>query len=133
MSIWALIVLLLTHGIFDFLLQDRETAKKKSSSIHHLGGHLFTIYVGLSLYALISNEYTHIQGFSFAVLNTILHGVIDWNIWKGYKYSVIKRFPNATSDYPYQDDSWFYNFIMLDQVLHGLCYLGIHVLVKGLL
>lgn len=133
MTIRALILLLLTHGIFDFLLQDRETAKNKSSSFRFLFPHLFLIYIGLSLYGVFSGCYTSKQSFYFALFNTILHGLIDWNIWKVYKFSVLKRFPSAERDFEYWEDSWFYNTIMVDQLLHGFCYLGIHVLVKGIL
>ncbi len=133
MSIASLVMLSVFHVVFDFFLQDRETATNKSSKFSYLLGHLFYIYVGLSFYAVICGDYSVSQGFYFALGNSVLHGLIDWNIWKLYKFSVLKRFPSAGLDFKYYEDSWFYNTIAVDQLLHGLCYLAVHLLVKGVL
>lgn len=128
MNLKSLILLGIFHVIFDFFLQDRETATNKSSKFSYLAGHLFYILIGLLIYSRLAG-YTYEQGCIFALFNTVLHGIIDWNIWNVYKYSVLKRFPAAGLDYKYYEDSWFYNTIAVDQLLHGLCYLVGHYLI----
>lgn len=127
-------ILLVSHVIFDFLLQSRTTAKNKSSNIKYLFGHLFTIMFGIMLTGLFFKSMSQTNLFLFALSNTIVHGIIDWNIWNLYKYSVVKRFPEVADGkikFEYWEDSWFYNFIALDQLLHGLCYLITYFLFKG--
>ena|SRR6478735_6599840 len=130
MTSTMIISLMITHGIFDWLLQDRETAKNKSSKFKFLAGHLFIIYFGLLLWGLLFGKLYFHDSFLFALSNTILHGIIDWNIWKLYKYLAIKRYPDIDQNFPYWEDSWFYNFIMLDQLLHGVCYIVIYDLLR---
>lgn len=132
MSHGSLVLLIIIHVIFDFLLQSRDTATNKSSNFKYLVGHLAVIYFGLLIYSLLVG-YNVSQGVSFALGNTILHGIIDWNIWRLYKLSVIKRFPTADAKFEYYNDSMFYNFIALDQALHGLCYIGLDLLVRNYL
>jgi len=84
------------------------------------------------LYTSLSDRYTGSQGVLFALLNVIAHGIIDWNIWKLYKFTVLIRHPGADIHFAYYDDSMFYNFIALDQALHGLCYLLTDNLVRQL-
>jgi hypothetical protein len=127
----SLVLLIVMHVVFDFVLQDRETAKKKSSQFSYLLPHLFILAFGLLLYTILSDRYTSWQGFSFMLGNIILHGIIDWNIWKLYKLSVLIRFKNVGNDFEYYNDGMFYNFIALDQALHGLCYLGLDYLVRS--
>jgi hypothetical protein len=62
----------------------------------------------------------------FAIANMVIHGVIDWNIWRLYKWSVGYRFPEIKYGTPatqaafkWQDDDLFFKTIMLDQFLHG--------------
>lgn len=63
----------------------------------------------------------------FALANAAIHGVIDWNIWRLYKLSVIKRFPGLKEgdEYKYWEDHWFYSTIGLDQLLHILTIITI--------
>jgi hypothetical protein len=88
---------------------------------------------------------TPIIGFAeaglFALLNALVHGVIDWYIWRGYKWSVMYRLyddegnsykpgvsktgPNHSlmSDskvWKFWEDHWFFATIGLDQLLHTL-------------
>lgn len=119
------------HFIFDFLLQSRTTAKNKSSNMRYLLGHLFCIMFGILLAGMFFESMTPSQVFKFALINTILHGLIDWNIWNVYKLTVIKRFPVATDKFEFWEDSWFYAFIGLDQLLHSLCYLSTYLLFQG--
>lgn len=128
----SLVLLIVIHVVFDFVLQSRNTAKNKSSSFSYLAGHLFIILFGLLLYGVLCG-YTKEQGLYFAILNTIAHGLIDWNIWRLYKLSVARRYPSADMSFEYYNDSMFYNFIAFDQALHGFCYIGFDYLVRFVL
>jgi hypothetical protein len=114
--------LLLLHFIADFVLQPREMGKKKSEEPRWLAGHLaiqFTVFA----------PFTSIW---FALANCTIHGVIDWFIWRGYKYSVISRLgithmnmnaPNIAelkNSWKYWEDHLFYTTIGFDQLLHAL-------------
>jgi hypothetical protein len=74
-----------------------------------------------------------------SALNTVVHGLIDWNIWRGYKISVYKRlgglhpldnahdlWRNESQEWEYWNDHWFYATIGLDQLLHGLTLIVIY-------
>lgn len=102
--------LLVIHYVADFLLQPREMGKKKSSEPKWLAGHLLIQFLCFLPFA----------GWLFALLNCAVHGIIDWYIWRAYKYSVLKRFPDAGVDYKYYEDHLFYSTIGFDQLLHGL-------------
>jgi hypothetical protein len=130
MPINHLVSLMFVHVIFDWVLQDRQTATNKSKSIRYLFPHLFMLYIGLMLWGLFIVDLDHKQSFLFSVGNCIIHGIIDWYIYKIYAYTVFKRYENVTIDFKYYDDRWFYNFIAFDQLLHGLCYIGLYCLIK---
>lgn len=130
MSSNMMIGLMVTHVLTDWILQDRETAKNKSNNYRYLLPHLFIIHLGLCVWGLASGLNFY-DSFTFAILNAILHGVIDKHLWTGYKYIVVKRFPEVRNGMPFEywEDSWFYNFIAIDQLLHGICYVLIFNLV----
>jgi hypothetical protein len=114
--------LLMLHFVADFLLQPREMGQKKSSEFKWLAGHL-------AIQFAIFAPFTSI---SFAAMNCVFHGVIDWFIWRGYKALVYKRI--HTDDQGFKSHSllsnegewrfWldkvFYDTIGFDQLLHGL-------------
>lgn len=116
--------LLTLHFIADFILQPREMGNKKSVDLRWLAGHLAIQFV-------IFFPFTSIW---FALANCAVHGVIDWFIWRGYKwtahYRIIDKVAGSnTPDEDYQETvkSWkfwedhlFYTTIGLDQLLHGL-------------
>lgn len=136
MDYGSLILLMLTHIIFDFFLQTRDIATNKSSKLSYLIPHLFILLIGLSIYANLSGRYTYYQGITFVYANILLHGLIDWNIWKLYKaYTYFQITKGRRSklmrgnEYKYYEDGLFYDFIAIDQTLHGLCYLAIDYLV----
>jgi len=134
---WTLIAMLVTHFVADFLLQSREMGKKKSSEPKWLLAHLAIQFACFLLY-----------GWKFALLNTLVHGAIDWHIWRLYKLSVyvrIKRsvakleqtfakkegvaawfteaqreqqYDHEANTWQYWEDHWFYATIGLDQLLH---------------
>ena len=109
--------LLVLHFIADFLLQTREMGKTKSSNPVMLAGHMLIQW-------LVFLPFTNGE---FATVNMLIHGLIDWNIWRLDKYSVVQRFsqlhwkdPQQAASYDYWNDSWFYNTIGFDQMAHGL-------------
>lgn len=65
---------LIVHFIADFLLQSREMGKRKSSESKYLLAHLAIQFACFALF-----------GLKFAFYNALVHGIIDWNIWRIYK------------------------------------------------
>ena len=130
-----LVYCLFLHLVADFFLQSREMGTKKSSEFAWLAMHLaiqFLMFqVGLGF----------IVGFGvatkFALLNALIHGVIDWNIWKLYKYSAYVRLADQarqegcrkdqiedrvkelSKGWKYYEDHLFYSTIGVDQFLHA--------------
>ena len=153
--ITMLIAPLILHFIADFLLQSREMGKKKSSEFKWLYRHL-RIQFGVMLvgmYPVILFQLVNkvsagdlllqypvftlmttagVVSFIFAILNTIVHGIIDWNIWKLYKLSAYARIKKEAKEgnfglawitesgknWQYWEDHWFYATIGFDQLLH---------------
>lgn len=141
--------LLILHFIADFILQSREMGSKKSSELKWLLKHL-GIQAGifaLGSYLLIPDA-PCLGYLSFIALNTLIHGLIDWNIWRGYKlivkHKLIQDFIKETNynesirktkafevevqkmlearagSFKYWEDHLFYTTIGFDQLLHGL-------------
>ena len=129
-----LLLLLATHFLSDFLLQPRAMAKGKSEKLPWLAGHLLITYLCFMWVGPI-----------FAMINMLVHGVIDWYIWRGYKKIALWRgnrqalaaFKPDPNDHPavqgaklekhktewlggfkYWEDSLFYDTIGFDQLLH---------------
>lgn len=128
----SLVLLIAIHIIFDFLLQTRDIATNKSSNIKYLIPHLVILFMGLMIYTKLSGRYSPNQAMLFVCWNIFLHGVIDWNIWRLYKWTVYKRTKGeAGYDYKYWEDGMFYDFIAYDQGLHALCYLGLDWIVRS--
>lgn len=128
----SLVLLIVIHIIFDFLLQTRDIATNKSSNIKYLIPHLVILFMGLMIYTKLSGRYSPNQAMLFVCWNIFLHGVIDWNIWRLYKWTVYKRTKGeAGYDYKYWEDGMFYDFIAYDQGLHALCYLGLDWIVRS--
>ena len=142
----VLIIMFIAHFVADFLMQDRETAKNKSTQFRYLFKHLMDIY---SVFLLSLLYFTGIYlAVKLAFCNMIIHGMIDWNIWRGYKWSVVRRitksikgplfvynltdnkfeshaFQDALKNWKYWEDHWFYATIGFDQLLHGLTIIGL--------
>lgn len=133
-----MIKLFLLHFIADFLLQPRKMGKNKSSNYYWLFGHLC---IQFFVFLLFTN-------FKLALLNTLIHGIIDKNIWNLYKlivkykikgemkaegfgtktnrpfYNNKEKYDNVfkiKSEYfKFWEDHWFYATIGLDQFLHAI-------------
>lgn len=139
--------LLMVHFVADFLLQSREMGTKKSSELKWLMAHLAIQFIA---FVIILSPLYGLTGIVFAALNAVIHGVIDWNIWRGYKWSVARRLydeqgnpwvegkskgfplhslmsdvdhsfiPPQPPQWRYWLDHWFYATIGFDQLLHAL-------------
>ena len=127
----SFILLLFAHLVADFYLQSREMGKKKSYEIKWLIGHLSIIF-GVLLFPSFILFCDVPTALGFVLVNVGVHGLIDWNIWRGYKYSVVRRFPMyhpgqvkeqlksgiIAPEFRFWDDEAFYSTIGLDQFLH---------------
>ncbi len=127
-----LVWLLFLHFVGDFILQPRWMAERKSTEFTVLLKHLAVISVVFTIGAVVLDPMLFA---TFVLLNALIHGIIDWNIWSVYKWTVVQRCTrqhelpfHPTSDtllepqikhFKYWNDSWFYNTIGLDQFLHG--------------
>ena len=137
------------HFVADFLCQSREMGQKKSSEWRWLAKHLLIQYsfflFGLGLFSLFA-PISASAIILIPILNTIVHGIIDWNIWKAYKLSAhirIKKsahnetianpdwnipfenrfkeaYDKGVKGWQYWNDHWFYTTIGFDQLLHSL-------------
>lgn len=92
----AYAILFVTHFVADFLMQSREMGKKKSSEPVWLFKHLiiqwFMFTLSIWFFGFFITEMRTLNMILlFPILNTIVHGIIDWNVWRLYKYSVAYR------------------------------------------
>ncbi len=128
--------LFVLHFIADFILQPREMGKKKSTEWRWLAAHLSIQFV---IFLFV--------GWKFALENAIIHGVIDWNVWRLYKlYAHMSIEKSVSVEYcakllddhmmtqeerktlydskvigwQYWEDHLFYTTIGFDQLLHML-------------
>ena len=148
--IYNLCILFVLHFISDFLLQSRETAKNKSIQFSYLAGHCWTIFFVTLFGTILLTSLNGIQSIALCVLNALIHGMIDWNIWKGYKLYLAKKLGPTRDEiknpllrkeitidrmkrFAYWEDHWFYATIGLDQLLHALTILGAYLCVVKLL
>lgn len=128
----VVIYLLVLHFVADFVLQSRKMGKKKSESVWWLIGHMY-IQFGIFMLGLLPLMAAD-KALMFATANALIHGLIDWNVWKLYKYSVWKRHSkdiksmgqgNFALQWKYWEDHWFYLTIGFDQLLHGATLVGL--------
>lgn len=150
--------MMIIHFVADFLMQSREMGQKKSSEWRWLARHLliqFSFFLfGLGVFSLFA-EISAQAMLLIPILNTIVHGIIDWNIWNLYKLSahirikkdlaildkIIVRDPmidheglmkeaydEEVKNWQYWNDHWFYSTIGLDQLLHCLTIIGLFAL-----
>ena len=107
-----MIYLFLLHFIADFLMQSREMGQKKSTEFKWLFYHISIQFVIIFIGGILIFPSIYFS-FIFSLSNAVIHAIIDWNIWKIYKYSY-----NARKVDKYYEDKWFYSFVGFDQFLH---------------
>jgi hypothetical protein len=100
--------------------------KKKSSEPGYLAAHLGIQFVAFLLVLIPFTE----RALYFSFANMVIHGLIDWNLWrlyKAYAFRAIAKNPqhplltgNPTEPWKYWEDHWFYTTIGFDQLLHML-------------
>lgn len=134
-----LILLFGLHLIADGFLQSRKMAKNKSKEISYLLLHCLILFWVFFLGGLLF--LAPATAWWLAVLNTGIHGVIDWFLWKGYSWSVLLRNPMDPGDDPdewkfhlalnfkYWEDKSFYSTILLDQALHYATIVALYHLI----
>lgn len=138
----AAILLIVAHFVGDWFAQPRWMAESKSSSWSVLLFHLLLITVAIQLIYGNAAVCFKLVDTSHLVrnlgVNALLHGLIDWNIWRLYTRirgdDAIESFHTETStwntsvharhvrmvhDYP------FYATIALDQTLHLVVLLAL--------
>lgn len=133
--------LVFLHFIADFILQSREMGKKKSEDIGYLSIHLLIQF--LVILIGVTPFFDRELSLGIAISNTIIHGIIDFSIWRVYKFTALCRIASEAKEFhctdverkkwiaesarnwQYWEDHWFYTFIGLDQMLHVLTLIGI--------
>lgn len=76
-----MISLIILHFIADFLLQSREMGKNKSSDWGYLTLHLLIQYI----------VFLPVLGVTWSLINALVHGLIDRNIWNIYKMWALNK------------------------------------------
>lgn len=126
----VLLIAFLAHFVADFLLQSREMGKKKSEVFSVLSQHIKIQFLVVALFLIPFIGFMKAIDISF--LNALVHGLIDWNIWRGYKavahYRIMNQvagsntaeadYKEAVANFKFWDDHYFYATIGLDQLLH---------------
>lgn len=129
-------LLFVLHYIADFLLQSRNMGKNKSSNYRILLTHISIIFVviTLGLWILVPIKIAAKVG----LVNCVIHGLIDKNIWNIYKvvtgFRLIGVGGNLThqekvtifNQFKYWEDKLFYDTIGFDQLLHSLTLLLVY-------
>ena len=124
-----LILLFISHFIADFLLQSREMGQKKSQYFKWLVDHLSIQYLVMLFFMLIITDWNWLISTTFSLLNALIHGIIDWYIWKAYKLHairIIRRDKIKVRDFKYWEDYLFYTTIGFDQLLHYATIVGLY-------
>lgn len=124
--------LMVLHFIADFLLQSKEMGKKKSECVKwlaaHIGIHFITFFAACLLF--LSPEQAALMAFG----NAALHGLIDWNLWRFYKRTVVWRNPDVPVEELKKNYKWWEDFVFivalgLDQMLHYLSIVTLYNLI----
>jgi uncharacterized protein DUF3307 len=112
-----LIWIFFLHFIADFLLQSREMAKNKSENLNYLMKHLFIQFIVIFI-GLLMCSFDPAKCALFSGINAVIHGIIDWNIWRTYKRMVLITHKSRLENFKYWEDPLFYMIIGFDQTLH---------------
>ena len=120
-----IVLALILHFVADFVLQSREMALNKSAKkmvlLQHVGIHFVCFFIGLLFFGLW-------EAFVISGINAVLHAIIDWNVWRGYKAVVPRRVEKGSplwknDEWQFWNDHWFFLTIGADQLLHTLSIL----------
>lgn len=95
------ILIMFVHWVADFIMQTRWMATNKSSSNLALGTHILVYMIPMSMFGLY-----------FAIVNGILHFIVDYFTSRGTSYLWKKK-----------ETHMFFILIGLDQFLHMVCLL----------
>lgn len=108
---------LLFHYISDWLLQPRAVGRNKSSSWKWMSIHLIIIYACWTVFCFITGTF-----FYKALINTILHGIIDKSIWWTFRKYRIPSDQYQQKEFlvynKFAEDPLYFWLIGLDQMLH---------------
>lgn len=102
----TIIIILVIHFISDFILQSSWMAQNKSKS-----------NVALLIHASVYMIPFLLIGFWYALINSVLHGIIDYNTSRLTSKLWTKG-----------EVHWFFVVIGLDQTLHFICLFGTYVI-----
>lgn len=112
MTSLGIISFLAAHFMGDWILQSRKMAHTKSSDFSVLLGH-----IGIISLVLWFPVMTFTPDHLFILIpNAIFHGLIDWNMWRGYKE--MRAGEIEAGAFRHWEDKLFYDFIAVDQFLH---------------
>jgi len=112
MNINEAFALIIMHFVFDWFLQPRAVAKRKSSSWKWMSMHTGILYIGYTAYAwLTPNEHWMV------ITYVAVHTIQDKVIWWYYRERNSKDFFYGRH---YAEDPNYYRLIALDQMLHLL-------------
>lgn len=112
------ISLVCAHFVGDWLLQWPSMAANKWKSFRVLSEHVAIISVTLLVFIIphLLNADDLAPILFKVALNGILHGIIDWNVWRVYnKLCGTDEMGNPVNKL---EDIWFWKFIAVDQFLH---------------
>lgn len=108
---WCFVNILIAHWVGDFVCQTRHMADNKSKDIKVLLKHLGILHFWLGIVVLVHDWHM----LWLLIPNAIIHGLIDWNLWKPYKARVPKN-------HEYWKDHDFWTILGLDQCIHMVTY-----------
>ncbi len=132
MSSYLCILLLLSHFLGDWIFQSREIAENKSKKLYVLFVHLLYVHLTLFPICFYILNYNISNTLFLLSINLVLHGLIDWNIWKLYPRIIKTSFQKKYTEEDvvnlkleefmkynlYAKNYMFYTFIAIDQFLH---------------
>lgn len=118
--ILSIIVIFWLHFLADFIMQTDKMALNKSTSFKWLSIHALVYSVPFLLY--FSFTYDPLFGLTFALINGILHWIVD---------AVTSR----VTAYLWKKEQrhWFFVVIGLDQAIHMTCLVVTLKLLQGIL
>lgn len=120
LSEYVLVSGLVSHFIADFVLQSDDMAIRKSKEPMVLLNHCL---IHFALFSVVLGLMTHpLLGLIAAGIISLTHALIDWNVWRGYKYLVSRRYPTLSN--PLEDPDvrhLFFLTVGFDQMLHMVC------------